>query len=40
MGCGGQCVIIIGVQLMQQWCADNWDTLVQVKVSMNAFEQL
>ena len=30
MVCGEQCVTVIGVQQMQLWHVDSWDTLVQV----------
>jgi len=23
---GAQCVMTFGITMMQQWCADNWDT--------------
>ena len=30
MECGGQCVMVDGTAVMQQFCADNWGSLDQV----------
>ena len=27
MDCGGQCVMVDGIMMMQQLCADNWGSL-------------
>ena len=36
MECGEQCVMICGVPLMPMLLADNWDTLQQVIIIINA----
>ena len=34
MECGEQCVIMVGITMMPELCADNWGTvLAQVEVS-------
>jgi len=32
--CGVQCVITLGMMIMQLWCADSWDTVQRVCSSM------
>ena len=35
MECGEQCVLVAGIKMMPELCADNWDTMwTQVKVSL------
>ena len=35
MECGGQCVTLVGIIMMQQLCADNWVTAsVQVSIEL------
>ena len=31
MECGEQCVVITGITMMPEFCADNWGTVVEVR---------
>ena len=40
MECGEQCVVITGITMMPELCADNWDMMsTQVKVSLFTYSE-
>lgn len=39
VGCGAQCVMMVGTTEMQQWCVDNW-VIMDVRLSFPSFPSI